>query len=203
MPPAPDTVAAYLAASGEGYALTTLRRRVAAIAHFCRKRRYFLDTRVTAIRATIKGIARNHGMPSRRAAALTADDVQHLCEVCDDALTGKRDRALILLGFAGALRRSELVGVDVDHITRTRAGFVLTLLRSKTDQEGRGADISIMRGEYDETCPVKALRAWRLRPASTRAPSSAKSTRPARRNSSDCQLTPSGRYFSRERHWLV
>jgi integrase len=160
MPASPDTVGAYLASSGEGYALSTLRRRVAAIAHVCRLKGYTLDTRARPIRGTIKGIARNHGEPSRRAAALTTEEVKQLCAVCDDSLTGMRDRALFLVGFAGALRRSELVGLDVGHVKWTDEGMILLIMRSKTDQHGMGAEIAIVPGSVEETCPVRVLKRW-------------------------------------------
>ena len=158
--PTPDTVATYLAGCGEGYALSTLRRRVAAIRYFCHGRNYSLDTRARIIRETMRGIARNHGEPSRRAAALTIDEVRRLCDACDNTLAGQRDRALLLVGFAGALRRSELVGVDVDDVEWTSTGIVLLLRRSKTDKEGRGAEISITTGTREATCPVRALKQW-------------------------------------------
>ena len=73
-------------------------------------------------------------------------------------LTGLRDRALLLLGFAGAFRRSELVALDVADIAETETGLLVTIRRSKTDQEGEGVTIAIARG--DVACPVKALREW-------------------------------------------
>ena len=75
-------------------------------------------------------------------------------------LAGARDRALFLLGFAGALRRSELVGLDIGHVTWTGDGLKLRLERSKTDPRGEGAEIAIPRGRSEETCPVAALKVW-------------------------------------------
>ncbi len=75
-------------------------------------------------------------------------------------LAGARDRALFLVGFAGALRRSELVALDAEHVTWTNAGMKLLIERSKTDAEGEGAEIAIPRGELAETCPVTALQQW-------------------------------------------
>jgi integrase len=83
-----------------------------------------------------------------------------LCRVCGTGFAGARDRALILLGFAGALRRSELVALDIEHVTWMRNGLRLLIERSKTDAEGEGAEIVIPRGRADETCPVAALRTW-------------------------------------------
>jgi integrase len=65
-----------------------------------------------------------------------------------------------LLGFAGALRRSELVGLDVEHVTWTKDGLKLLIERSKTDTSGEGAEIAIPRGQADDTCRVMALRMW-------------------------------------------
>lgn len=158
--PDPAIVGAYLAAAGEGYAPATLRRRVAAIARAFGMAGHPLDTKHPAIRETLRGIARRHGSRPRRAAALTAAEIRMICGVCDQSLPGVRDRALILLGFAGAFRRSELVGLDVEHISWTREGMTILIERSKTDKAGEGAEISIPYGSSPETCPVRALRAW-------------------------------------------
>jgi integrase len=79
------------------------------------------------------------------------------------SLVGLRDRVLILLGFAGALRRSELVALDVSDLMRTENGLLVTIRRSKTDQEAEGTIIAIPRGGQE--CPVKAVEVW-LRAAS-------------------------------------
>src|SRR5271166_5792719 len=141
MPATPHVVGAYLAAAGEGYALPTLRRRVAAIARACRVAGHPLDTKHPAIRETLRGIGRKHGTPPRRAAALTVAEIRKLIRACGTDLAGARDRALFLIGFAGALRRSELVGLDVAHVTWTSDGLKLLIERSKTDTDGEGAEI--------------------------------------------------------------
>jgi len=160
MPSTPEIVGAYLADAGRGYALSTLRRRVAAIARAHRMARQPLDTRHPAIRETLRGIARTHGEPPRRSAALTTEEIKRLSAVCGTDVAGIRDRALFLVGFAGALRRSELVGLDVEHVTRTPEGMRLLIIRSKTDKEGAGAEIGIARGHSAATCPVAALGLW-------------------------------------------
>jgi len=75
-----------------------------------------------------------------------------------DGLKGLRDRALLLLCFAGALRRSELVALNVEDIEETESGLRITIRRSKTDQEGAGQTIAIVRGSV--ACPVAAVKAW-------------------------------------------
>ena len=156
----PLVVGAYLAAAGEGYAAPTLRRRVAAIARACGVAGYPLDTKHPAIRETLRGIARKHGSRPRRSAALTTPELRKLSRACGAGLAGARDRALFLLAFAGALRRSELVALDVSHVSRTHDGLKILIERSKTDERGEGAELAITSGRAEETCPVLALRSW-------------------------------------------
>lgn len=106
LPATPEVVGAYLAAAGEGYAMQTLRRRVAAIARASGVDGHPLDTKHPAIRETLRGIGRTHGSRGRRSAALTTTEMKKLSRVCEPGLAGDRDRALLLTAFAGALRRS-------------------------------------------------------------------------------------------------
>src|SRR3984957_14872916 len=88
VPATPEVVGAYLAAAGEGYAMPTLRRRVAAIARTCGVAGHPLDTKHPATRETLRGIGRKHGSPSRRATALTTAEVKRLCRACGLDLAG-------------------------------------------------------------------------------------------------------------------
>jgi integrase len=160
MPATPEIVGAYLTAAGEGYAMPTLRRRVAAISRVCAVAGHPLDTKHPAIRETLRGIGRKHGAPARRSAALTTTEVRKLSRACGTTLAGARDRGLFLISFAGALRRSELVGLDVAHVTWADLGLTLLIERSKTDMEGEGAEIAIPGGRSEATCPVGCLQAW-------------------------------------------
>jgi integrase len=87
-----------------------------------------------------------------------AERVKAMVRACSDTISGKRDRTLLLLGFAGAFRRSELVALDVEHLEETAEGLRVRIAGSKTDQEGKGETIAIARGA--EACPVRALRDW-------------------------------------------
>jgi integrase len=158
MPASPEIVGAYLAAAGEGYAMATLRRRVAAISRACGLAGHPLDTKHPAIRETLRGLERRHGAPARRAAALTITDIRKLVRACGASLAGARDRALFLVGFAGALRRSELVGLDLSDVAWTATGLELRIARAHADSEGKS--IGISRGKAPGTCPVEALSAW-------------------------------------------
>jgi integrase len=122
------------------------------------------------VRNTLKGIKRTLGTATvQKAPALTAD-IRAMVDVTDAGLIGLRDRALILLGFAGAFRRSELVALDVSDLTFNRDGLTVTLRRSKTDQEGQGRKIGIPYGSNPDTCPVRTLRAWLEETAVTGGP---------------------------------
>ena len=87
-----------------------------------------------------------------------------LCRACGAGIAGARDRALFLIGFAGSIRRSELVGLAVGHVTWTNEGLKLLIERSKTDKQGEGAKIAIPHGRAQETCPVAPPKDW-LEPA--------------------------------------
>jgi integrase len=110
------------------------------------------------VKATMRGIRRTHG--SARVAQNASGGRQDAWHGGDSARQACRlaDRALLLIGFGGALRRSELVALDVADIAETETGLLVTIRHSKTDQEGEGATIAIAHG--DVACPVKALRAW-------------------------------------------
>jgi integrase len=156
MPSTPEIVGAYLADAGRGYALSTLRRRVAAIARAHGIAKQPLDTRHPAIRETLRGIGRTHGEPPRRSAALATADIKQLVQICGDDMAGVRDQALFLVCFAGALRRSELVGLDVEHLTWTNdPDYPL-----EDGQGGRRRGDRHPLRRRPETCPVEALRRW-------------------------------------------
>jgi integrase len=87
-------------------------------------------------------------------------DLKRMLQKLPNTRVGLRDRALLLLGFAGAFRRSELVGLDVADLEFSSAGLVVTLRRAKTDQEGRSRRIGIPYGSSEKTCPVRSLQAW-------------------------------------------
>jgi integrase len=167
LPATPATIAAYLAAHAEAHAPATLRRRLAAIARAHREARHAFDSRDPVIRNALRGIGRAHAVPARQSVALTTAEIRALVRSCAPDLAGLRDRALLLLGYAGALRRSELVGVEVEHLRFHAEALEILLPRSKGDPDGEGQRISIGRGKGRDTCPVRAVEDW-LRAAAIR-----------------------------------
>ncbi len=166
MPAPPEAVAAFLAAHAGALGRASLRRRLAAIAQAHRAAGHTPSpTEHPGVRATLRGLLRRHGAPPRRAAALGAVEIRALAEACarDPSPAGLRDRALLLLGYAGALRRAELVAVEAGHLVFGEGGLRLLIPRSKTDAEGAGAWLAIPLGRRRITCPVRALRDWLAR----------------------------------------
>jgi len=134
-----------------------LGRRLAAIRYFHRAASFDTPTGDEKVKAVLSGIRRTIGAAPSRKRAATSDLVLSMIPR-GDSLRELRNRAIILVGFAGAFRRSELVALDVSDIEETAEGMLVTLRRSKTDQEGLGRRVAIPRGEI--ACPVAALRAW-------------------------------------------
>jgi site-specific recombinase XerD len=160
LPALPATVAAFLAhEAGRGTRPSTIGRRVAAIRYAHKLTGHPVPTDDERVKATVRGIRRSLGTAPRKKHPALAEHLVAMSLGMGRSLKGIRDRALLLLGFAGAFRRSELVALDCEDIEETEQGLRITIQRSKTDQEGAGATIAIVRGST--ACPVAALAAWR------------------------------------------
>jgi integrase len=160
LPATADAVAAYIAECAGRLKPGSIQRRLNAITEAHRAVGLDSPTHSGIVRNTMKGIRRRLGTaPVQKAAALT-DDIRAMIDATDAGLIGARDRALILLGFAGAFRRSELVGLDVDDCAFAKDGLTVTLRRSKTDQDGAGRKVGIPYGANPETCPVRTVQEW-------------------------------------------
>lgn len=160
MPAAPETVGLYLADRAKTLKVGTLGVRLAAISVAHRLAGHRLDTRHPAIRETLAGIRRAFGTAPTRKAALTVPQLRAMVEGLPDTNAGRRDKALLLLGFAAALRRSEAVALDAADIAFGEAGMTVLIRKSKTDQEGEGASLGVPFGRRESTCPVRAMRRW-------------------------------------------
>lgn len=137
---------------------STLNRRLAAIKYFHEAADLDSPTVKKLVTATLQGIRRTRkAAPTRRKTAATFDKVEAMVCRCDvRRLSGMRDRALLLLGFAGAFRRSELVGLQVSDLQETPEGLRITIRSSKTDQEGLGQEIAVPNGRLQVVAAVKA-----------------------------------------------
>ena len=160
LPTEPATVALYLSAKAGRLKTATLARRLTAIGQAHLLAGMPLDMRHTVIRETWKGIRNTYGTAQRAKRPLLTEDLRLLVGLLPDTLLGIRDRALLLLGFSGAFRRSELVGLDIEHLSFCREGLTVLLERSKTDQQGSGRQVGIPYGSNPATCPVRNLQDW-------------------------------------------
>ncbi|SFJ43023.1 Site-specific recombinase XerD [Aquamicrobium aerolatum DSM 21857] len=182
MPPDPQTVGLYITALASGSAagtgtvestgavekksVSTIERRLSALAWNYAQRGQPLDRKDRHIATVLAGIRNKHAAPPRQKEAVLPEDLRAMLETLDrGTLRGIRDRAMLLIGFAGGLRRSEVVGLDCGRDqTEDSSGWVeffpdkglLVTLRGKTGWR----EVEIGRGSADATCPVVALETW-------------------------------------------
>ena len=161
LPAAPATVAAFFSAmADQGKKPATISQLRAAVRMAHETAGHADPTSHKQVKLTMKGIRRTLGTAPVKKAAILTEDIRAMVRSLPDSLLGARDRALLLVGFAGAFRRSEVAALTVDCIEHTAEGVKVFLPKSKTDQEGRGRYVGIKRTANAETCPVRALAAW-------------------------------------------
>ena len=166
MPSTEQAVVLFLTERARSLSPSTLKQRLAAIQHVHDQRDEKSPTRSKAVRDVMRGIRRDEDHSPRQAKPLLTADVKAMVGALPTdsdrrpkRLRALRDRALILIGFAGALRRSELAALQREDVEERADGLLVTIPESKTDQEGEGQQIAIRRvgGDY---CPLGALRTW-------------------------------------------
>ncbi|KJD42650.1 integrase [Paenibacillus terrae] len=143
----------------EGYRVSTIRRRMSSIAQAHLVAGHPSPT-TAHIKVVWAGIRRVHGASEIGKLPVVIDILKLMLNELPDKLQGIRDRAVLLIGFAGAFRRSELVSLDIEFVSIVREGLIIQLNKSKTDQEGKGESIGIPYGSFEETCPVRAYIDW-------------------------------------------
>jgi integrase len=167
--PDPQVVGLWLAAmaSGDGApkaAVSTIERRLAAITAAFRSAGAPLPRQDPHIADVMAGIRRIHGRPPRRKEALLAEDILAMCAALPNDLRGVRDRAILLLGFAGGLRRSEITGLDRGEGQTADGGGWIELLPEGALLTIRGKTgwrvVEVARGSSERSCPVHALETW-------------------------------------------
>ena len=159
LPASPNDVAEYLAEMAGAFAVATIQRRLVSVSKAHRALGADDPAQSELVKATMRGIRRTYGVAQRQAAALLRDDLFAMLDKLGDRPKDVRDRALLLLGFATAMRRSEIAALDVRDVEFVPRGMLVRLRRSKTDQEGRGRTIAVPFGRTRH-CPIAALKAW-------------------------------------------
>ncbi len=160
-PAAPQTVAAYITSKADaGKKVATIAQGLSAIGQAHQLAGLDNPCSSAHVKKVWKGIRRTLGTAPYQKAPVLVPDLRRMVAALPDNLVGVRDRALLLVGFAGAFRRSELVALTVADLELTDDGLVVTIRKSKTDQEGQGRKVGVPFGSARETCPVRSLRAW-------------------------------------------
>ncbi len=155
-----DTVINYVADMAETKKVSTIVRRLSSISQAHQAAGCGSPTFSFGVKAVVKGIKKEKGTIPIKKTAAVIEDIRAMVNTLGGSLADIRDRALILIGFAGAFRRSELVAIKMDDIEFNRDGLTITLKHSKTDQEGQGYKKGIPYGSNSDTCPVRSLQDW-------------------------------------------
>ncbi len=159
LPAEPAQVASFLATHSETLSVATLVRRIATLSKAHEARGLPNPCRSEIVRATLRGVKRTRGVAQREAKPLLREDLFRVLDALGEGVKDARDGALLLIGFAGGFRRSEVVGLNCDDFERVRQGLIVSLRRSKVDQEGAGRKVGIPFGRTRH-CPVLAVDRW-------------------------------------------
>jgi len=186
LPAEPSVVASYLAERAPHRSVSWITQAAAAIRKAHTRASHEDPTAFSGVKRTLKGIRRTHGTPPTPKAAATTEDVRAMVNAVRASsppyepsqedepaargrwLRARRNEAMILVGYAAALRRSEVAALELGHITKEESGVEILIPRSKGDQEGDGARVGVARGE--DLCPVAALERWLLAAGITDGP---------------------------------
>lgn len=169
LPAEPTTVTAFLAwlassavnrKGGTGQKYATVSKALAAVTTVHRLKGFPGPGKHELVKRELEGIARAFGKRQDPVDALTADECRQMLASCTDSIEGDRNRVILLMGFCGAFRRSELVGLDVGDLDFRPEGLVVHLRKSKTDQQGAGVDVAVRSHPDKDLCVVVALRRY-------------------------------------------
>ena len=158
-----ETIGEYLVYCADTLNLrpSTISRRIAAIVRTHRDNKHPLDTKHKYIRPTLQGIKRIKGSRQVGSKALLTEDIKKIIDAISvDNIRTLRDKSLILLGFIGAFRRSELVNINLEDVEETIEGLIIHIKASKTDQEAIGRKVGIPYSKNNFYCPVISFRRW-------------------------------------------
>lgn len=163
LPAEPETIVNYMNDLADHAKANTVSRRLSAISENHKAAGYVDNNpcRAGLVRNALDAIKREKGTLQRGKAPILAEDLQTITAYCNTAdIAGVRDKALLLVGFMGAFRRSELVQIDIEDLTFTPEGLIILVAHSKGDQLGQGEQIAIPYSANPDSCAVTAIKAW-------------------------------------------
>ena len=164
MPTQPKILALYITHLSSFSKYSTLKRRLASISILHKTKGHYIDTKHPVIMENLMGIKRIKGSNQKGKKPLLINDLKVLIQSIDQSkekdIKKIRDKALILVGFSGGFRRSELVNIEYEDIEFVPEGVKIFVKRSKTDQSGQGMTKAIPYFDNENFCPVKAIKKW-------------------------------------------
>lgn len=177
LPAKPETICLYAAEMiGKGLSVSTITRRMTSITAIHEASEHLSPVKNAKVSRVLQGIKKEHGAPPASRKAILWSDLNKMIIQCDCLMIGTRDAALLTLGWSSALRRSELVALNIGDLEFSDEGLIVTVRRSKTDKEGNGSKIGIPRAiektgllgrTNDRLCPVKLVERWISRMSQT------------------------------------
>ena len=160
-PVSPETLAAYVSHLADTCKWATINRRLAAVSKLHQLNNMETPTQNRTFRVVMEGIKRTKGIRQKQAPAFKINELKSIFRELDVESNGKlRDKAILLLGFTGAFRRSELVALNVNDLTFTEEGLIISLAKSKTNQYGDYEEKAIFYSPEAILCPIRTLKAW-------------------------------------------
>ncbi|MGN7300338.1 site-specific integrase [Ferdinandcohnia sp. SAFN-114] len=161
LPADPETLVYYITFLGRKFKASSIKRKMAAISQRHETAGYPSPTKTALVKGVWDGIQRKIGIKEVGKDALWLEELRQVVQaIPQNKLIGVRNRFMLVIGWAGALRRSELVQLNIEDISITRDGLILHLNRSKTDQKGEGQEIALPYGSNPLTCPVRSYEDW-------------------------------------------
>jgi site-specific recombinase XerD len=164
MPTEPKILALYITHLSLNSKFSTLKRRLASISILHKIKGHYIDTKHPIIMENLMGIKRTIGTNQKGKKPLLINELKLLIEAIHQSnekdFKKKRDKALVLIGFSGGFRRSELVDIDYEDIEIVTEGVKIFVKKSKTDQSGEGMTKAIPYFDNENFCPVKSLKNW-------------------------------------------
>ena len=164
LPTEPKIISLYVTYLSSGRKISTLKRRIASISVVHRLKGHYIDTKHPIIIENLMGIRRKTGSFQKSKKPILINELKQIIKAIDATNTNKgrvlRDKAIILTGFSGGFRRSELVSIDYNDLEFVSEGVKIFIKRSKTDQSGEGMIKALPYFENKEFCPVTFLKKW-------------------------------------------
>jgi site-specific recombinase XerD len=161
LPADPNTLVRWVSAQArDGYATSTIARRLIVIRRTHLAHGFSPPTDTSEVQVVWRRTRRQLGVATRQVAPITIELLKRMVATCNATPAGHRDRALPVVGFAGALRRSELAGLTFSDIQPCPEGLIVTIRHSKTDQYGAGHRLGLPNGAVADTCPPRTVAAW-------------------------------------------